>query len=226
VRPGGISASAVAAGLLASFVGVASSFAVVVAGLLAAGASQAQAASGLMAVSLAMGLAGIALSLRSRMPISAAWSTPGAALLMTTGALPGGFGEAVGAFIMCSLLIVLAGLWRPLGRAVTAIPPALANAMLAGVLLGLCLAPVQAVAQLPALALPILLAWALVARWRRLYAVPVAVLAAGLLIAATTRLPPGVLDGWLPHPLPVLPVFSMALIAFAVDTAPILSLQG
>lgn len=210
MRPGGISTSAVAAGLLASFVGVASSFAVVVAGLLAAGASQAQAASGLMAVSLAMGLAGIALSLRSRMPISAAWSTPGAALLMTTGALPGGFGEAVGAFIMCSLLIVLAGLWRPLGRAVTAIPPALANAMLAGVLLGLCLAPVRAVAQLPALALPILLAWALVARWRRLYAVPVAVLAAGLLIAATTRLPPGVLDGWLPHPLPVLPIFSIA----------------
>ena len=210
MRPGGISASAIAAGLLAAFVGVASSFAVVVAGLLAAGASQAQAASGLMAVSVAMGLAGIALSLHSRMPISAAWSTPGAALLMTTGALPGGFGEAVGAFIVCSLLIVLAGLWRPLGRAVAAIPPALANAMLAGVLLGLCLAPVRAVAQLPTLALPILLAWALVARWRRLYAVSAAVLVAGLLIGATTHLPPGVLDAWLPHPLPVPPIFSIA----------------
>ena len=60
-------------------------------------------------------------------------------------------GAAVGAFLVCGALIVLAGLWKPLGRWVSAIPAPLANAMLAGVLLGLCLAPVKAVAAAPLL---------------------------------------------------------------------------
>ncbi len=68
---------AVSAGLLAGFVGFASSFAVVLQGLVAVGASPAQAASGLMALSVAMGLAGILLSVRLRMPISVAWSHAG-----------------------------------------------------------------------------------------------------------------------------------------------------
>jgi benzoate membrane transport protein len=48
-----LSAPALAAGLLAGFVGFASSFAVVLQGLIAMGASPAQAASGLMALSIA-----------------------------------------------------------------------------------------------------------------------------------------------------------------------------
>ena len=75
------SPQAVAAGLIAAFVGFGGAFTVVVSGLTAAGASPAEAASGLMAVTVAMGLSGIILSLRFRMPISVAWSTPGAALL-------------------------------------------------------------------------------------------------------------------------------------------------
>ncbi len=68
-------------GLLAGFVGFASSFAVVLQGLKGVGASDAQAASGLLAAAVAMGLCGIILSLATRMPVSIAWSTPGAALL-------------------------------------------------------------------------------------------------------------------------------------------------
>lgn len=83
------SLQAVVAGLLSAFVGTASSFAVIVQGLTAVGASQAQAASGLMALSIAMGLCAIWLSLRTKMPISIAWSTPGGALLATTGAVEG-----------------------------------------------------------------------------------------------------------------------------------------
>ncbi len=67
---------AIFAGVLAAIVGFASSFAIVVQGLLAAGATPAQAASGLMALSLAMGLCGVLLSLTTRMPVSIAWSTP------------------------------------------------------------------------------------------------------------------------------------------------------
>lgn len=199
-----------AAGVLAAFVGFASSFAVIIQGLTGVGASQAEAASGLMALSIAMGVCAIVLSLRSKLPISIAWSTPGAALLATTGPVPGGFAAAVGAFIVTGALIVVAGLWKPLGRAVAAIPPALANAMLAGVLLGLCLAPVRAVAQLPTLGLATVVVWAVTAKVKRLYAVPAAVVVAMVLIAATTSVAPETLGALWPKPVLVRPSFSLA----------------
>jgi benzoate membrane transport protein len=202
------STQALAAGLLASFVGFAGSFAVIVQGLTAVGASPAQAGSGLMALSIAMGLCGILLSLRLRMPISVAWSTPGGALLATSGAVPGGFGGAVGAFIVTGLLIVLCGLWRPLGRLVAAIPPVLANAMLAGVLLGLCLAPMRAVAAVPHLALPVILVWAVVARFDRRFAVPAAVVLAAVLVALSGTVAPAGASLWL-APVLVAPQFSL-----------------
>jgi benzoate membrane transport protein len=206
------SLQALAAGVLAAFVGFASSFAVIIAGLTGVGASQAEAASGLMALSVAMGIGTIVLSLAMKQPISLAWSTPGAALLATTGAVAGGFPAAVGAFLVTGALIVVAGLWKPLGRAVAAIPPPLANAMLAGVLLGLCLAPVRAVAQLPAFGLAIVVAWAVVARIRRLYAVPAAAIVTIALIAATTGISTDAVGSLWPAPLAVAPSFSRAAI--------------
>ena len=223
--PGAFSLPTVTAGLLAGFVGFASSFAVIIAGLSAVGASQAQAASGLMALSVAMGLGGILLSLRTRQPISVAWSTPGAALLATSALPHGGFAAAVGAFLACGIAIVIAGLWKPLGRAVAAIPAPLANAMLAGVLLGLCLAPVEAVIQFPATGLAIVVTWAVVARLRRLLAVPAAVLVTAIAIVWNAGLIPGLvpettwngLSAWpggigalLPEPVFVMPVFDAA----------------
>src|SRR3954470_8207603 len=186
-----LSLPALAAGLLAGFVGFASGFAVFLQGLVAMGASPAQPASGLTAIMVAMGLCGIVLSLSQRMPISVGQSTPGAALLASSPMPAGGFAEAVGAFIAAGALTVLAGLWRPLGRTVAAIPAPIANAMLAGVLLGLCLAPVRAVAAAPVAGLAILLAWAVTARLNRLLAVPAAVLVAALFIALTVTLPAG-----------------------------------
>ena len=209
---GAFSIQAVAAGMLAAFVGFASTFAVIVQGLIAVGASQEEAASGLMALSISMGGCAIWLSLRTRLPISVAWSTPGGALLATSGTVEGGFAVAVGAFVVCGMLIVVAGLWRPLGRWVAAIPAPLANAMLAGVLLGLCLAPVKAVAQTPALGLTIVLVWALVARFRRLYAVPVAVLVTAVLIVASTHVDSAAMGSLLPLPVLVTPRFTFAAI--------------
>ncbi|MFO0293077.1 MAG: benzoate/H(+) symporter BenE family transporter [Rhodospirillales bacterium] len=201
---------AVAAGLLAAFVGFASSFAVVLQGFVAMGASPAQAAAGLMAVSVAMGLCAIVLSLRHRMPISIAWSTPGAALLASSAMPATGFAGAVGAFLLCGALMFVAGSWKPLGRWVAAIPPPLANAMLAGVLLGLCLAPLRAVAQVPLLALPVILAWAVMLRISRLHAVPVAGGLAANLSAATTSAPPGGFGALWPDPVAVVPRFDLA----------------
>lgn len=208
-------------GLLTAFVGFASSFAVVLQGLKGVGATDAQAASGLMALSISMGICAVVLSTFTRLPVSIAWSTPGAALLATAGMPAGGFAAAVGAFIVCAGLIVVAGLFRPLGRAVAAIPAPLANAMLAGVLVGLCYAPVKAISFNPLFGLPIVLAWILVGAWKRLYAVPAALVAFVLVLAFGVKIPESALAGWAQSLGPtvefVLPVFSLpSLISVAL----------
>lgn len=203
------------AGIVAAFVGFSSSFAIVVQGLRAVGASPAEAASGLMAVSIAMGLCGILLSLKTAMPVSAAWSTPGAAFLATLTPLPGGFSEAVGGFVVTAVLFMLAGLFKPLGRAVAAIPAPLAAAMLAGVLLPLCLAPFEAVIRFPLPGLTIIIVWAVVARIKRLLAVPAAVCAAALLIAVSVDIDGARMQWWAP-PVMVTPRFSPAAFGIAL----------
>ncbi len=207
----------VIAGLLGAFVGFASSFTILLAGYAALGADPAEAASALFAVSLGTGLLTIFLATRARLPVTIAWSTPGAALLVATGMPAGGFPVAVGAFLVTALLLVVAGLVKPFGNAVAAIPKPIASAMLAGVLLELCLAPMQAVGAMPALALPIILAWALTLRFARLYAVPVAVLVTAIVIAFAVDLPQGAMAGGWPRPLLIAPDFTLqAMIGIAV----------
>lgn len=204
----------VTAGVMAAIVGFASSFAVVLEGLRAMGASPGQAASGLLALCLAMGGLGVLLSWKLRMPVSIAWSTPGAALLAATAVPAGGFAAAVGAFLVAALLVVIAGLWRPFGRLVAAIPPTIAGGMLAGVLLGLCLAPFKAVGALPLFALPIVLAWAVMMRIARLWAVPVALVVTIAMLAldggTMASLPAG--RDLAPHLEAVMPVFDLQTI--------------
>ena len=199
----------VTAGLLAAVVGFASAFAVVLTGLAGAGATPAQAASGLLALCVGQGLLTIVLSLRWRQPINIVWSTPGAALLVGAGLPHGGFGVAVTAFLLTGVLILTAGLCRPLARAVAAIPLSLASAMLAGVLMELCLAPVQAVAHLPTLALPIVIAWALGWSFARRYAVPIAVLVATVIVVSTTRIPASAMSLAWPRPQFVTPALDL-----------------
>ncbi|MFC4944764.1 benzoate/H(+) symporter BenE family transporter [Pseudonocardia sp. GCM10023141] len=175
----------VLAGVVTAVIGFGGAFPVVLSGLRAVGADEHQAASGLLVVSVASGLVAIVLGLRTRMPISIAWSTPGAALLLSAGAQPGGFPAAVGAFLLCGVLIVVSGLVPALARLVAAIPAHLAGAMLAGVLLPLCIAPVHAVAEIPLLAAPVVIVWAVLARFARRWAVPAALVVAVVLIAVT-----------------------------------------
>lgn len=201
-------AQPVMAGVLAAIVGYASTFTLVLAALTAAGAAPQQAGAGLFSVCIAIGILNIAVAWRAKVPVSFAWSTPGVAFLLTVGEPVGGFPAVAGAFLVCAGLIVLTGLVRPLARAVGAIPAALANAMLAGMLLTLCLAPIRAVAEMPFLALPILAAWMLGLRFARRYAVPIAVAVTAIVLATTTRLPAGTFDGAWPTLLPVMPVFT------------------
>lgn len=174
----------VVAGVVTSVVGFSAAFAVVLAGLTAVGASEEEAASGLMAVSVAMGVCGIALSVRTRMPVHVAWSTPGAALLASSGAVEGGWPAAIAAFAIAGLLIVVTGFWRALARAIEAIPTSVASAMLAGVLLPICLEPVRALQEAPDLVGPIVGAWLVaLVLWRR-WAVPAMLVVAVVVVVA------------------------------------------
>ena len=175
----------VSAGIVSAITGFASSFVLVVAGLRAVGASEAQASSGLLVVCVTSGLCCIVLAAYFRMPISFAWSTPGAALLVAAAGVTEDFGAAVGAFLVCGALIVLCGLWPALGRAITSIPRPIASAMLAGILFPICLAPITAAVQIPVLALPVVVTWLVLSRLAPRWAVPAAMAVAALGIGLT-----------------------------------------
>lgn len=178
-------APAILAGVITAVVGFTSSFAVVLAGLRAVGATTDQAASGLLVLCVTMGAGSILFSWRLKIPMTMAWSTPGAALLAGAALPTGGFGGAVGAFVVTGVLLALCGLVKPLGAAVSAIPPALANAMLAGVLLTLCVEPFRALTVSPAAVAPVLVTWLLLLRLARRWAVPGALAVAVVVIAVS-----------------------------------------
>jgi benzoate membrane transport protein len=124
---------------------------------------------------IAYGVLSIGLSWRFKMPISIVWSTPGAALLVSSASLGLGFANATGAFLVTGALLALTGLWPALGRAVSAIPKPIASAMLAGVIFPFCIAPFQAISEYSKIVLPALLVWLVLYRFAQVWAAPVAI---------------------------------------------------
>lgn len=125
---------AVVAGFVAVLVGYTSSAAIIFQAAGAAGATVAQTGGWLTMLGLGMGITSLGLSLWYRTPVLTAWSTPGAALLVTS--LPGtSLNEAIGVFIFASALILLCGVTGLFARLMNYIPQAISAAMLAGILL-------------------------------------------------------------------------------------------
>ncbi len=188
----------ISAALVAALVGYGSTIALVLSAAAAVGATPAQTASWVLAVSLAKAAGSAGLSFATRVPVVLAWSTPGAALIAATTGVS--MAEAVGAFVLAGALIALTGVVRPLGRAVALIPDGVAAGMLAGVLLPFCLKGALAAQALPGVLLPMIAVFVLV----RLVNPAVAVLAA-LGLGLTLAFGSGLAD-WpaLPRPVPVL----------------------
>lgn len=129
-----ISFSNITAGFVAVMVGFTSSVVIIFQAAGAAGATPAEISSWLFALCVGMGLTCIGLSLYYRMPILTAWSTPGAALLVTS--LSGvTMPEAIGAFIFSAIFIFLSGITGFFEKIITHVPRSLASAMLAGILI-------------------------------------------------------------------------------------------
>jgi benzoate membrane transport protein len=176
-----VSASAVVAGFVTVLVGFASASAIVFQAAGAVGASAAQLGSWMLALGVGMGLTCILLSLRYRAPVVTAWSTPGAALLVTSAA---GLSieEATGAFLVSAALITLVGFSGWFERVMDRIPLPIASGMLAGVLLRFGLGLFTAMSTQLALALGMCLAYFATRRLVPRYAV-IAALLVGVVLA-------------------------------------------
>ena len=178
----GLPLSALVAGFVVVLVGFTSSVVIIFQAAAALGATPAQAISWIWALGLGMGLTSLGLSWHYRMPVLTAWSTPGAALLVTAGVgVP--MSEAIGAFMVCALLITLAGATGWFARVMDRIPQALAAALLAGVLARFAFDAFASLRTQFALVFTMFAVYLLGRRlWPR-YAVP-SVLAAGVGVAA------------------------------------------
>lgn len=168
--------------LVAVLVGFGGSVAIVLAGIRAVGATPSEAASWITALCIAIAITSLLLSYLHRMPIVAAWSTPGAALIgatMVADTPTIGIESAVGAFILSAALIVLSAAIKPLADAIAKIPAAVAAAMLAGVLIGFSVAVFDEAASDPLLVLPLVAVFLIVRLFSAIWAV-LAVILAGI----------------------------------------------
>ena len=210
-----LSPSAVVAGFVAVLVGFTSSVVIVFAAAQALGATPAQTTSWIWALGLGMGITSIGLSLWYRQPVLTAWSTPGAALIAGTSGVA--MGEAIGAFVVCGVLIMLAGATRAFERVMDCIPQAIAAALLAGVLARFGLDAVGAVKTAPLLVC-VMAGVFLVGRraWPR-YAVPGVLLAGIAVAAAQQRMDTSAIVWDMALPVWTTPVFSLgALVGVAL----------
>jgi len=177
-----LSLPAIVAGFITVLVGFASSAVIVFQAAQAVGAGQAEIASWMWALGMGMGVTCIGLSLRYRVPVVTAWSTPGAAMLVV-GATTLPMSDAIGAFVLAAVMGALAGFSGVFEKAMRRIPVSLASGMLAGVLLRFGLDVFVSVQAQPLLVLLMFATYLLGRRWLPRYAV-IATLLVGVAVAA------------------------------------------
>jgi benzoate membrane transport protein len=206
-----LSLSAFTAGFVAVLVGFTSSVAIVFQAALALGATPDMVASWMWALGIGMGLCTLLPSLWLKKPVMVAWSTPGAAVLATA-ATAGGFtmADGVGAFMLCALLITVAGATGWFERVMNKIPLSLASALLAGVLARFGLQGFAAAQTAVPLVGLMLVTYLLGKRMAPRYAVPLTLLVAIVFVAIRADFAPANIHLGFTMPVLVAPAFSLA----------------
>ncbi len=224
------SISAATAGFVAVLVGFTSSVAIVFSAAQAFNATPDQLTSWMWALGLGMGLCSLVPSLILHKPVMVAWSTPGAAVLAVAG-VAGASGqgysmnEAVGAFMVCAVLITLAGVTGLFEKLMDRIPIAIAAALLAGVLARFGMQGFVAAQTNWHLVVLMLMTYLLGKRWNARYAVVLTLFVALIFTALTTGFAPTNMHMSLATPVFVMPQFtwqaaiSLALPLFIVTMA-------
>lgn len=172
--------SVFASAAVAAIVGFGGTLALIIAAAQVLGATQAETASWVTAICLAIAAITAWLSIRYKMPIIAAWSTPGLALIGASSGFT--MSEAVGAFIVTAIALIATGLLRPLSLLVARIPASVASGMLAGVLLSFVIAAAKTVGIDPIFVLPLVAIFFIVRLFNPSLAV-IIVLVAGIAFA-------------------------------------------
>ena len=212
----GLLLAPLSAGFVCVLVGFTSSYPIVLAAAEAMGMTRDQLVTLTLALGLAMGLTTLLPSLWLRIPVVTAWSTPGAALLVTSVEnVP--LEAAIGAFVACGVLLTLMGLTGWFARSMQRMPMAIASALLAGVLLRFALDAFAGLQTGFAIVAPMLLVWLVFKRLSPRYCIPL-VLATGMLAAwASGRLVLHALAPLPPVPAIIVPSFQWpALVGVAL----------
>ncbi|MGW0786620.1 benzoate/H(+) symporter BenE family transporter [Streptomyces sp. NPDC002913] len=211
-----LSLSAVLAGVVAVVVSYSGPLVIVLSAARAGHLDAGQTGSWIWAISIGSGLTCIALSLRTRMPVITAWSTPGAALLVTSiGSYA--YGEVIGAFVVSGVVTALIGVTGIFGRLMRLVPGAVVSAMLAGILFSFGAEVFTSLEHTPVIAGSVVLAYLLGKRWLPRYAVLLALVAGVVCSAASAKLHVRLDHAGLVQPVFTMPAFSVAsLIGIAV----------
>jgi benzoate membrane transport protein len=177
---------------VAAIVGFGGTLAIIIAAAAAVGATQLQTASWVTAICLAMAFETAWLSWRTKMPVITAWSTPGAALIAASTGFS--MGEAVGAFLVTGILLVVTGLFKPLTRLIAKIPGSVASGMLAGIVVTFAIGAVKTIPADPWLILPLIAAFFIIRLFNPALSVLVVLIGGGVAAFLTGRV------GGLPTP--------------------------
>ncbi len=197
------------AGFVAVLVGYTSSAVIIFQAAETLGASEAQTSSWLWALGIGMGLTSIGLSLAFKSPVLTAWSTPGAALLVTS--LSGvSMSDAIGVFIFSSALIMLCGLTGWFDMLMRWVPQSLAGAMLAGVLLPFGVNIFTSIETQWMLAVGMLATYLVIKPLQPRYVIPITLMAGVLLAYTQDLLHLETLHFTITSPVWVTPTFNMA----------------
>jgi benzoate membrane transport protein len=194
---------AIVAGFVAMMTGYTSSLVLVFQAGRAAQLSDAQVSSWIWALSIGMACSTILLSLRFRTPVVVAYSTPGAALLIA--ALPHvPYADAIGAFIVCALLITAVGLTGWFDTLMKRVPAGIASALLAGILFEIGIEIFHAAQYQTTLVLAMFFVYLFMKRFAPRYAI-LSTLVVGTVVAAAL----GLIDFSRFHVALAHPVFTM-----------------
>ena len=203
--------STLTAGFVISLVGVTSSIAIVFQAARNLGANEAQVASWLFAAAFLSGALSAGLSLRYRMPIMIAWSTPGAAVIASTPASGRhSLATATGAFIIVGIVSAVIGFSGAFTALVERIPPALASALLAGVLAHFALDAFAGATAQPAIVVSMFAAYLVGRRLLPRYVMLIVLVTGALAAALAGEFAADTVTFGLAHPQWVTPRFGLA----------------
>lgn len=205
------SLSAVVAGMIATFISYAGPLVIIFHAAQNASLSPEILSSWVWAISIGSGVLGAVLSLRWRVPVVIAWSIPGSALLVT--ALPQtGLNQAIGAYLVANLILLLIGLSGAFDRIIARLPGSIAAGMQAGILFSFGIEVFRALPVQPMLVLSMFITYIVMRRaWPR-YAVAAVLLVGGAITLLGGHLRSEALVFALATPQWITPEFNLAAI--------------